>query len=421
MKWKPGKPSWKAMKRWKKVTLVIFALFLLFQIPFIYRRIRLGSLYRAIQQVNAERSVDQSQSAYSDYKGVIHVHSSLGGHSTGNLADIIGAARQNGLNFVVMTEHPSDEMDTSAQTLKGVHAGVLFVNGNEVNTASHDRLLLVPGSSEAAAANRIGAQQALTEQKARGGLSFLAYPREFQSWEVTDYDGMEVYNLYTNTQKINYFVTFFDGLWSYWSYADLMFARFYERPDDALKKWDELIAKQNRKVVATAGNDAHANVGFRIGDRTGKELIGLHLDPYERSFSLVRNHVLIEKEKPLTSETLLDALRSGHSYIAFDIFGDSTGFTYTAENSQGRRIMGDEIELLDGVRLVVATPVKSRVLLFKDGQVIRDEDGTARKEFAVTESGVYRVEVYLTQLGSLVKDKPWIISNPIYIKQVPPV
>src|SRR3954470_1977924 len=128
MKWKPGKPSWKAMKRWKKVTLVIFALFLLFQIPFIYRRIRLGSLYRAIQQVNAERSVDQSQSAYSDYKGVIHVHSSLGGHSTGNLADIIGAARQNGLNFVVMTEHPSDEMDTSAQTLKGIHAGILFVN-----------------------------------------------------------------------------------------------------------------------------------------------------------------------------------------------------------------------------------------------------------------------------------------------------
>lgn len=30
------------------------------------------------------------------------------------------------------------------------------------------------------------------------------------------------------------------------------------------------------------------------------------------------------------------------------------------------------------------------------------------------ERGVYRVEVCLTQPGSLVKAKPWVISNPIY-------
>ncbi|MDT5062375.1 MAG: hypothetical protein QOH63_2834 [Acidobacteriota bacterium] len=413
MKWKP---NWKEMRRWKKVALIILAVFLLFQIPFIYRRIRLGNLYSAIQRVNAERVVDQTASAYTDYKGVIHVHSSLGGHSYGNLADIITAANRNNLNFVVMTEHTSPLMDTSAMTLNGVHAGVLFINGNEINTASHDRMLLMPGSVEAAAANTIGSQEVLTRQKAQGGLSFIAYPQEFQSWDVNDYVGMEVYNLYTNTKKINYFVTFFDGLWSYWSYPDLMFARFYERPNDDLKRWDELIARKNQRVVAIAGADAHANVGFRIGDLTGKELIGLHLDPYERTFHIVRNHVLIEKEQPLTSETLLGALASGHSYIAFDLFGDSTGFTFTADNSQGRKIMGDEIELLDGVRLTVTTPVWSHILLIKDGQVIRDEDGTSRKEFPVTERGIYRVEVYLTQLGSLVKDKPWIISNPVYVR-----
>ncbi|MDT4953345.1 MAG: hypothetical protein QOJ02_1483 [Acidobacteriota bacterium] len=415
MKWK-WKPNWKEMRRWKKVALILLAVFLLFQIPFIYRRIRLGNLYSAIRRVNAERVVDQTASAYTDYKGVIHVHSSLGGHSYGNLADIITAANRNNLNFVVMTEHTSPLMDTSAMTLSGVHAGVLFINGNEINTASHDRLLLMPGSAEAAAANTIGTEEVLTHQKAQGGLSFIAYPQEFQSWDVNDYVGMEVYNLYTNTKKINYFVTFFDGLWSYWSYPDLMFARFYERPNDDLKRWDELIAKKNQRVVAIAGADAHANVGFRIGDLTGKELIGLHLDPYERTFHIVRNHVLIEKEQPLTSETLLGALASGHSYIAFDLFGDSSGFTFTADNSQGRKIMGDEIELLDGVRLTVTTPVWSHILLIKDGQVVRDEDGASRKEFPVTERGVYRVEVYLTQLGSLVKDKPWIISNPIYVK-----
>jgi hypothetical protein len=415
MKWK-WKPNWKEMKRWKKAALILLVVFLLFQIPFIYRRIRLGNLYSAIQRVNAERIVDQGESAYTDYKGVIHVHSGLGGHSNGNFVDIISAANQNGLNFVVMTEHTSPLMDTSAMTLNGVHAGVLFINGNEIDTASHDRMLLIPGSAEAAAANTIGTGEALTHQKSRGSLSFIAYPQEFQSWDLNDYDGMEVYNLYTNTKKINYFITFFDGLWSYWSYPDLMFARFYERPGDDLKRWDELIAKKNQRVVAIAGNDAHSNVGFRLGDLTGKELIGLHLDPYERTFHIVRNHVLIEKEKPLTSETLLNALAGGHSYIAFDLFGDSSGFTFTAENKQDRKIMGDEIELLDGVRLIVTTPVKARVLLIKDGQVIRDEDGTFRKEFPVVERGVYRAEVYLTQLGTLVKDKPWIISNPIYVR-----
>jgi hypothetical protein len=34
----------------------------------------------------------------------------------------------------------------------------------------------------------------------------------------------------------------------------------------------------------------------------------------------------------------------------------------------------------------------------------------------VSERGVYRVEVYLPQLGKPVGDKPWIISNPIYVK-----
>jgi hypothetical protein len=412
-KWKP---NWKEMKRWKKVALVALGLFLLFQIPFIYRRIRLGNLRSAIQQVNSRRTANESASAYTDYKGVIHVHSNLGGHSTGNFADIIQAANQNSLNFVIMTEHTSDLFDTSELTLRGIHAGVLFVNGNEINTASHDRMLLVPGNADAAMANTIGTSEVLSAQKARGGLSFIAYPHEFTSWDNGDYDGMEVYNLYTNTKKINYFVTFFDWLWSYWSYPDLMFARFYERPNDELKKWDELMVTKNRKVVAIAGNDAHANVGLQLGDRTGKRLIGIHLDPYERTFSVVRNHVLLEKERPLTAETLLSAISSGHCYIAFDLFGDSTGFTFTAENSRDRKIMGDEIELLDGVRLIASTPVQARVLLIKDGQVIRDEEGTARKDFPVAERGVYRVEVYLTQLGTLVQDKPWIISNPIYVR-----
>ena len=130
------------MKRRKKIILILLVVVVLSQLPFVYRRYKLGKLHAAIQQLNSQRKPDQkANDVYAEYKGVIHVHSFLGGHSTGTFEDIIAAATVNQLNFVIMTEHPSKNFDTSAMTLKGVHAGVLFVNGNEVATANQDRLL----------------------------------------------------------------------------------------------------------------------------------------------------------------------------------------------------------------------------------------------------------------------------------------
>jgi hypothetical protein len=53
--------------------------------------------------------------------------------------------------------------------------------------------------------------------------------------------------------------------------------------------------------------------------------------------------------------------------------------------------------------------------LFKDGNVVADEAGVTSKDFPLTETGVYRVEVYLPQLGKLAAGKPWIISNSIRV------
>jgi hypothetical protein len=210
---------------------------------------------------------------------------------------------------------------------------------------------------------------------------------------------------------------FFDGLWSYRSFPDLLFTRFYESPSESLQKWDELLAASgNRRLVAIAGNDAHANIGFGLADATGKQLIGIKLDPYERSFAVVRNHVLLEKNQPLNKDALLNALAAGHSYLSFDIFCDAAGFSYTARNETENRMMGDEIQLADGVRLTVTTPVKSRLKLIRDGAILREESISQATEFPITQKGVYRIEAYLDQLPDTLRDKPWIISNPIYVK-----
>jgi len=404
------------MKRWKKIGIVLLGVLVLSQLPFAWRRYRLQRLNNAIQQLASQRTAPQTPSSYRDFKGVIHVHSFLGGHSTGTFAAIIGAAKTNGLDFVVMTEHPAREYDTAAMTLNDFHGSTLFVNGNEVSTANGDRLLLLPGDQSAAVANVKSPSAVIAEQKARSGLAIVAYPAEFQSWQAGDYDGVEVYNLFTNARRANPIVTFFDGLWSYGSYADLMFANFYERPSQALQSWDNAMIASRRRLVATGGNDAHANIGLSLNDSSGKQIIGMKLDPYERSFRVVRTHVLLERDQPLNRESLLAAIAAGQCYISFDLFADPEGFAFTAQNESEIKAMGEEITLAGDTKLSVTLPLAGKVLLFRDGAKIQEEYGVTHWDFPVTQAGIYRVEVYLSQLEHPVSNQPWIISNPIYVR-----
>ena len=416
---------------WLKGALILAGLLLIAQTPSIYRRYQLGRLAATIQQLNAERAV-ATDDPYADYKGALHVHSSLGGHSTGRLAEIIQGARANALAFVVMTEHPAADMDTAAQTLNGLHGGVLFVAGNETSESEQDHLLTFgskpnaapdmpavaaePNTNAPAAGNRLTTQDLIEHAKRAGQLVFIAHPETFNSWQTAHgFDGMEIYNLHANAKQINRFALFFDGLWSYRSYPQLLWTRFYETPTENLQRWDELTAHAGRRVVAIAANDAHANVGLSLQELTGKPILQIKLDPYERSFQVVRTHVLIEKNQPLTTDTLLNALAAGHAYVSFDVLCDASGFRLMADNGQERKLLGDEIALRDGVRLRISTPVACQIILIKDGQRFDEARGTER-EWTVNQAGVYRVECYLPQLPTPLNQKPWIISNPVYVR-----
>ena len=409
------------MTRRKKLALVLvllLALVALSQAPFIYRRYQLGQLQTTIESLNAAR-VAPAEDGYADHRGVIHAHSFLGGHSTGSFADIVAGARANNLHFVVMTEHPAPYVNTAEITLRGTHEGTLFVGGREISAAGSDRLLLVGGDLGAGdyATPPASTAEAIAQARSARQLVFIAYPEQFASWDAAGgADGIEIYNLYTNARRINRPLMFFDGLWSLGSYHALLFARFHERPAENLRRWDELTSATNRRLVAIAGNDAHANVGLRLAEARGRALWQLLLDPYEVMFQLVRTHALIESRQPLSEETLLAALARGHCYVAFDVLGDATGFRFSATNGSERRIMGDEIGLTEGTRLIVTTPIPARIRLFRDGQAAGEASETRQAEFTVTERGVYRVEAYLDQLPAFVREQPWIISNPIYVR-----
>ncbi len=401
------------MKLWKKILLILLAVILLAQIPFIYNRYKFGQLADKISALKTQK-IQTSNRNYKDYKGIIHVHTAIGGHSTGGFDELIDGATKNNLDFIVMTEHTAALYDTSALTLQGNIGGVLFINGQEVETAT-DRFLLVTGSAEAGRANKISTADFLQSIHAQNKLAFVTYPEKHKTWNA-DFDGIEVFSLHTNAKKMNPFFVLFDAIWSYYSYPELVLAKYFERPDENLQRFDEVAAQ--RKSTLFAGADAHSNIGFHLfGDDAGNKIINLKIDRYETIFRAMRNHVLLEKDEPLTQENLLQALKDGHCFIGLDALSETNGFSFTAaENGIESRIMGDEIALTENLNLKASAPQTARFIIFKNGEKIHEETSAARINFPAKEKGTYRTEVYLDSLGEPFDKMPWIISNPIYIR-----
>lgn len=401
------------MKLWKKILIAFVVGILLIQIPFIYNRFQTAKLSGKVIELQNQRTT-QSSGNYRDLKGIVHAHTSLGGHSTGKFEDLIEGARANNLDFVVMTEHVSADFDTSALTLNGVYKNTLFIGGNELDTKSGDRFLLINSDAEAPTFNKTETPEFLEKIHAKNQLAFITYPEKFKSWDA-DFDGIEIFSLHTNAKKMNFFTFPLDALWAYGSYPQLTLAQYFKRPDANLKKYDEVAAK--RKLTLFAGTDAHSNIGFHIlGDDAGNKFIDFKYDNYATIFQLVRTHVLLGKDEVLTRENLIAALKNGHAFIGFDCLSDSTGFSLTAENGAEQKIQGDEISLQNGVKIRAAAPQSARFVFFKNGEKISESTANTEAVIETKEPGTYRVEVYLDALGSPFDRTPWILSNPIYVK-----
>jgi hypothetical protein len=401
------------MKLWKKILLILLAAFVLLQLPFVYRRFRIAQLAEKIDQLNSQRSASNNP-RFKDYKGIIHAHTSLGGHSTGSFDELIAAANADDLDFAVMTEHYTDLYDTSALTLNGIYGKTLFVGGNEIDTADGDRFLMIPGSAEAAGMRKLPTNAVLEKLHAENSLALITYPEKFKSWD-SNFDGDEIFSLHTQLKEANPFSLFFDLIWSYPAYPDLMLATHFHRPDANLRKFDEVAAK--RHITMSVATDAHSNIGFHIlGDDTGNKLLNLKLDPYQTVFRIASVHVLLPSNEILSRETLIQALKSGNSYIAFDTIGDPKGFGFWASHGLVGKQMGDELAVIDGSVAKMVSPIPARFVLFRDGQRYFEEANIKEATVPLKDPGAYRVELYLDQLGSPFDRVPWILSNPIYVR-----
>ncbi len=328
------------------------------------------------------------QLGYSDFPGVIHCHSHLSHDSEGTEHEIIAAAKKAGIRFIMMTDHPSK--GGLKRALRGMHNGILFFPGLETRN-----LLLVDVRRPLARAGTDGARKEMLEQ---GGLSFAAHPEEFRDWDLP-LTGMEIYNIHSDLLMQNKVALGIRFLAKYYKDREWAFALILQRPTAFIQRWDQLTRK--RRVVGIAGNDAHQNV------KIGREQI----DPYARSFRFVRTHVL---SKSLTPEAIKLNLARGHAYVAFDVFGNARGFSFSARTGNRTLLMGDEIQGFEGrATLSARLPRSGTIRLLRNGKVICTTTGR-RLEKTVALAGVYRVEV--DTLDKHKKIRPWIYANPIYLR-----
>jgi hypothetical protein len=345
----------------------------------------------------------------------LHMHSTYSdGHASH--AQIAEAALQSGLDAFIVTDHNILVNGIDRYYEKNGQK-VLMLVGEEI----HDRTrepqknhLLVIGANRELSAFANDPQRLIDQVELAGGLAFIAHPYDpampafnesdisWVDWQVHGFTGIELWNGFSELKCVAH--SKLSGLF----YA--LFPQFIAHGPlpAALQKWDELLGQGN-KVVAIGGSDAHA-LPRHLGP------IKKTVFPYTYHFSTINTHMLIPE--PLSGDlladrrTIIDAFRQGHIFIGYDLPATTRGFRFTAQGKDQTAIMGDSIELDNGITFQICIPEKTLVRLTKDGQPVKAWQNRNICTFVATQPGIYRVEAIIDYWG---KQRGWIYSNPIYV------
>jgi hypothetical protein len=106
-------------------------------------------------------------------------------------------------------------------------------------------------------------------------------------------------------------------------------------------------------------------------------------------------------------------MKEGRLHIAHDRLASSRGFRFSCALESGETLeMGEERAFKPGT-LFVKTPLKGNIRLLRNGKLLARRTGS-RFSHAMEKPGVYRVEVY--RRAPFFGLRPWIFSNPIYLR-----
>lgn len=325
-----------------------------------------------------------------DWKGVVHCHSYLSHDSTGTIEEISAAATAARLDFLVMTDHPTEFSITEGT--RGRIGDTLFVVGAEIRTPKCG-ILAFPLVSRLRRWQNPAALVA--EANRQGAVTFLEHAEKSEVWDTPGLTGVEIINLHAGALAVDKALMIVSGLFQ--SVRTVM-ARTVQRDPRVLARWDEQLVRR-QPLAPIGGNDAHNNI--RIYGPLGGTI-----GTYRETFLTLSTHVLAPR---MDEASLVEAFRRGRSYVSIDLYGEGSGFDYRAEDAAGTHLPGDTVAPSAALTLSVRTPKLARIRVLRDGTLYQEQIGRQLR-LTAPPPGVYRVE------AATPDGWPWLFSGSIRVR-----
>ena len=312
-------------------------------------------------------SGERTSEGYLDLRGVTHVHTERSRDSRGRLADVVAAARSAGLDWVGFAEHRRRSARGERRLPSRVGA-LTLIPGWEVS-ASGGSLLLMGIRPRPPHFGSSGAAIAWAHE--RGGLAFAGHVERstlLREPGAALLDGVEVANLHAElVARGGRFALAALVLPASAALRTLLHAR-----TENIRAWEKLPGAP----ALTGGVDAHAKL--RVLGSLGT------LDRYVDAFRALTTHVH-SQDREMSS--ILEALRAGRSYVAFEGLATVDRFELAAQ----------------GTHLRVRSPRAAHVQLICDGAVA--DQGVGEDLLLAPSPGARRCRAEVRVRGRL-----WIVS-----------
>lgn len=343
-----------------------------------------------------------------------HVHSARS-DGTGTPASIAAAARDAGLDVVILTDHGDGTRTPEAPHRRD---GVLLIDAVEISTWAGHYVALGAAPSPYPLG---GTPASVVDDVARlGGFGIVAHPGsakdglKWRAWD-TPFAGLEWLN--ADSEWRDRPGRLVDALLTYpWAPVPTLTA-LLDRPVAELREWDRRAART--PAVGIAAHDAHARVGLSGVGEPYEGTVALSVPAYARMFRAFSNVVRVAEgswggDAGADAAAVLDAIRAGHLYSVITGRGAGRVVAFNATSGPAAAGMGDHLAAVGPVSFVAETtaPAHATTTLVCDGAVVATAAGPRLTWHTASPPGACRLEVAVAPAPAA----PWIVTNPIYAR-----
>ncbi|HHL72814.1 MAG TPA: hypothetical protein ENJ29_09900 [Bacteroidetes bacterium] len=349
------------------------------------------------------------ESPFKTLSGAVHIHSR---HSDGSgwLSRIQQAARNTGLDFILLTDHNDTVL---ADSVSGSTEPVMLAGAELSLQAGHLLLYGGPRVRDGFREQDFGGQQALLDSmEQNSGFAIVAHPFHPKiSWKDSisrRIAGIEVINAdveWRNDSPLKLLRAIFAL-----PFYDHAMNSLLDMPHKELALLDSL--SQRQPVAAIGSVDAHARIKL-------SKTMFWRFPSYEKNFRLVQTALVVPDSSTGDSTAVVEALKRGNTIAGYAAFGDLRQISIWLDSTDGPLPPGSVATPGEGPVLRVQTPAgyAVSVRLYQNGIRIRESNSNDIR-WPVEKPGVYRVVVLQLrrQFPFLSRSEiAWAFSSPFYM------